>query len=134
MKENYQSPEFHLLPGVPGMSNEELAALDEKTLERLLLENGYREHKKRYRISEGYILREIAGEALLAPVGGAPGNELTTLNETAAFLWKAFESPSTVMDVVCRAREAYDDPDGTLEAQVREFVTDNLKTGKLREA
>lgn len=42
------------------------------------------------KIKEGYILRKIAGEDVVIPIGGniANFNGVIRLNESAAFLWK----------------------------------------------
>lgn len=45
MRKPYQRPDFHLLPGVPGMTGEALAALSDEELEKTLRDNGLEEKK-----------------------------------------------------------------------------------------
>lgn len=46
-----------------------------------------------YQPNPGFIIREIAGEALLVPVGEQTRilNGMVTLSQTGAFLWKAMD-------------------------------------------
>ena len=133
MKKPYQSPGFHLIPGVPGMSGDELAALDDEALAKVLLENGLLEHKKCYRANPDFLLREIAGEALLMPTGTAMSGRMLPVTETAAFIWRQLETPKTVQDIICAAREVYTDEENALEAQIREFIKEHTKSGLVLE-
>ena len=45
MRKPYQLPDFHLLPGVPGMTGEALAALSDEELEKTLRDNDLEENK-----------------------------------------------------------------------------------------
>lgn len=67
---------------------------------------------RKYRVRPGFVLREIAGEAAIIPVDGqgAFGNAIMAPNQTAAFLWKAFEQPRTIEEVVAAALEQFDAP------------------------
>ena len=51
---------------------------------------------------EDFILREIAGEAVLVPVGENTelSNSIISLNETSVFLWKLFDHPVTYDEVL----------------------------------
>ena len=61
--------------------------------------------KRRFRANPDFILREIAGEAVLIPVGeaGIFENSLISLNDTCSFLWKLFQTPRTAEDVIAQA-------------------------------
>lgn len=133
MKQPYQAPSFHLLPGVPGMTGEELAALSDEALEKVLCDNGFDENKKRYRAYPDFLLREVAGEALLMPTGTAMSGMMLPLSETAAFLWRLLETPKTVQDLVFAARAEYADDEGTLEENIREFIKEHTKSGLILE-
>lgn len=89
--------------------------------------------EKRYRANGNYVYREIAGEGVLIPSGDLPGNVMVTLNETGAFLWAQLQEPKTMEELIAAAREAYDDPNGEMEAQIRDFVSEKLKTGHIWE-
>lgn len=89
--------------------------------------------EKRYRANGNYVYREIAGEGVLIPSGDLPGNVMVTLSETCAFLWAQLQEPKTIGDLIAAAHAAYDDPKHELEAQIRAFVQDRVKTGHIWE-
>ena len=89
----------------------------------------------RYQVNPNFVLREIAGEALLVPVG-EPGmfvNSMVSLNVTSLFLWKQFTKPNTIDNVIRQAQEAFDDPSGKMEDEIRQCVLEYVKTGLFRE-
>lgn len=96
---------------------------------------GYEKANSLYQVNPNFILREIAGEALLVPVGeaGVFENSMISLNVTSLFLWKQFDEPSTVDDVIKKAQAAYDDPSGKMEAEIRQFVIEYVKAGLIKE-
>ncbi len=53
--------------------------------------------EKKYRVSADYLLREIAGEYAIIPVGAACqiSNAVMVPNDTAVFLWNTFQQPHT---------------------------------------
>lgn len=87
---------------------------------------------KRYRVNPDFVLREIAGEYILVPVGDAAeaANRIIALNETCGFLWQQFRTPRTVPEVLAAARQAYSDSTGQMEQHIRDcvaqFVSINL--------
>lgn len=97
--------------------------------------SGFKETSRRYIVNPNFILREIAGEAVLVPVGdtGIFENSMITLNESCQYLWKQFQTSKTLEEVMEKAREDYDDPDGVMEAEIKGFVEDSLRAGMLKE-
>lgn len=89
----------------------------------------------RYQVNQNFILREIAGEALLVPVGeaGMFTNSMVSLNLTSLFLWKQFTVPNTIGSVIHEAQETFDDPSGKMEDEIRQCVLEYVKTGLLKE-
>lgn len=89
----------------------------------------------RFVTNPDFMLREIAGEAVLIPVGeaGVFENSVISLNETCSFLWKLFQTPRTVSEAIALAKEEYTDPDGVMEQGIYQFVKDYLKYNLLRE-
>ncbi|MGM9889483.1 MAG: PqqD family protein [Floccifex porci] len=75
-------------------------------------------------IKEGFILRRVAGQDVVIPMGDniADFNGIITLNETAAFLWKNLQQDITKEDLLnCLLQEyeidrekAAEDLDGLL--------------------
>lgn len=80
--------------------------------------------EKKYQNNPNYILREIAGECVLVPVGEECiiSNGIISLNDTSAFLWKCFQEPKTIAEAVAEARAEYEDPNEELEKHINGYV------------
>ena len=90
----------------------------------------------RWQANPDFILRTIAGESVLIPVGNVQDprfdNCMISMNETAAFLWKLFsDAPRTEEEAVAAAEEVFSAPDGVISGHIREFMTDFAKYGLL---
>ena len=85
-----------------------------------------------FKANPDFLLREVAGEAVLVPVGeaGIFENSVISLNDTCRFLWQLFQQPRTVEDVI---RKEYSDPDGEMEQGIRDFIREYLQYGLLKE-
>ncbi len=94
------------------------------------------ESRKRYRIGQEYVFRRVAGEYVIIPVDtdSPMENTLMAPNETAAFIWKCFEEPRTLEEVVAMGMQEYDVAEETLYSAVKEFVTESLRYRILEEA
>ena len=59
-------------------------------------------NEKKYRVNSDYLLREIAGEYAIIPVGTACqiSNAVMVPNDTAAFLWNALEEYEAAEDTI----------------------------------
>ena len=136
MKE-YKSPEYHFVRNPGGLSGSELAKLSDDELSRYLSGDSYQREKKKYRIKSGYILREIAGEYVIVPVGAESKSPLENTvmapNGSAVFIWKHFEEPSTLEDVVVQGMLEYDVTEDRMRRSVENFVTDALNYKILEE-
>ena len=93
------------------------------------------ENSRMLRANPDFLLREVAGEAVLVPVGeaGIFENSVISLNETCSFLWKLFQEPKTEEEVLAEARKEYSDPDGEMEQGIKDFIREYLKYGLLKE-
>ncbi len=134
MKE-YKRPEFHFVRNPGGLSGDELAKLSDDDLSRYLKEDSYLQEKKKYRIKPDFILREIAGEYAIVPVGSDNvfSNAVLAPNHTAVFLWKAFEQASTIQDVTIKATQNFDMTEEKIREAVDKFVKESLKYQVLEE-
>lgn len=136
MKE-YKSPELHFVRNPGGLSGNELAKLSDDELSRHLNDDSYQWEKKKYRIRTGYILRKIGGEYVIVSVGVESENPLDNTvmapNGSAVFIWKCFEQPCTLEDVVILGVREYDVPEEKLRKSVENFVMDTLKYKILEE-
>ena len=65
----YKKPEIHFVNNTGGLSGDEIAKLSDEDLAKYLHACNYTDEKKKYRIRQGFILREIAGEYAIVPVG-----------------------------------------------------------------
>ena len=131
----YRKPEYHFVRNNGGLSCEEIAKLSEDELAGYLSRDSFKEQKKKYRIRSGYILREIAGEYAIVPVDGASvfSNAVMAPNDSAVFLWKAFEQPSTIEDVVVKGMQEYEAAEEQIRKSTEHFVKESLKYKILEE-
>ena len=100
------------------------------------LPEGTKEENVRvFRANPNFLLREVAGEPVLVPVGevGVFENSVISLNETCSFLWKLFQEPRSAEDVIAEARKEYSDPDGEMEQGIKDFIREYLQYGLLKE-
>lgn len=91
----------------------------------------------RWQTNEDFILRTIAGESVLIPVGSVSDsrfeNCMITMNESAAFLWQFFsDAPHSEEEAIAAAEEAFSAPDGVIATHIREFIAEYANLGLLR--
>ena len=100
-----------------------------------LPENTKEEGVRMFKANPDFLLREVAGEAVLVPVGeaGIFENSVISLNETCRFLWQLFQQPRTMEDVIAEAKKEYSDPDGEMEQGIKDFIREYLQYGLLKE-
>lgn len=88
----------------------------------------------KYRTNPDFILRRIAGDAVLIPTGDTGvGNGMMEVNETFCFLWELFSQSASINDAIQKANAQYVDPDDQMETHIRAFVRDCLEFGMLLE-
>lgn len=88
----------------------------------------------RLKTSDDFILRTIAGESILVPVGGENAiNGMITINETFCYLWKQFQKPNTFDQVLKSAADTYGVSAESIAEDVYAFVTECLEHGFLKE-
>ena len=131
----YTRPEFHLVANPGGMSGNQLAALTDAEFAAYLKKIRFQEEKKRYQISPDFMLREIAGEYAIVPVGASStfGNAMLMPNKTAAFLWNAFSTPSTKEDAVMQALKRFESEEESIRRDVEQFIKESLDKRALLE-
>lgn len=91
--------------------------------------------ERKFKANPDFLLREVAGEAVLIPVGeaGVFENSVISLNDTCSFLWKLFQEPHTEEEVIAEAKKEYSDPDGEMEQGIKSFIEEYVKYGLLKE-
>ena len=133
--EKYINTECHFVRNSGGLSGKELAKLSDDELAEYLRQDSILQEKKKYRINPDFILREIAGEYTIIPTGGNNvfSNAVMAPNETAVFLWEAFQQPSTIQDVVVEAMQKYDATEEQIYNSISNFVKQSLEFKVLEE-
>ena len=133
--EKYVNTEYHFVRNSGGLSGKELAKLSDDELAEYLRQDSILQEKKKYRINPDFILREIAGEYTIIQIGGDNvfSNAVMAPNETAVFLWEAFQQPSTIQDVVVEAMQKYDATEEQIYNSISNFVKQSLEFKVLEE-
>lgn len=133
--EKYVNTEYHFVRNSGGLSGKELAKLSDDELAEYLRQDSILQEKKKYRINPDFILREIAGEYTIIPIGGDNvfSNAVMAPNGTAVFLWEAFQQPSTIQDVAVEAMQKYDVTEEQIYKSISNFVKQSLEFKVLEE-
>ena len=125
MKRLYKKPKIYYFPNMGNIPSNQLSSLSEKELDQYMQKCKNIEYTKVYKANPNIIMREVDGDCLLIPTGSDVAiNGLITLNPIAKFLWEQFQTPSTIPEVLAKAREKYDDEEGCMEQEIRCFVND----------
>jgi len=74
------------------------------------------------KIKEGYLLREVAGNHVVIPIGHLDFDGMITLNEGGMLLWKAMQSDCTNEDLISVLLNEYEIDRQTAERDVAAFV------------
>ena len=88
------------------------------------------------KINENFVLKTIAGEAVVMPVGDAVNkvNGMIKLNPTAEVIWKALEQETTLEDVISAVRaNCQNVNEATIIEDVVDFTEKLRKLGILEE-
>ena len=85
------------------------------------------------KIKPSFVLREIAEEYLVVPIGeeAEKVKGLLSLNAAGAFLWKKLETEQTEDHLVKAMTENYEVEDSTVRQDVSKFVAELEKIGCL---
>ena len=83
------------------------------------------------KIVKEFILREIAGEAVLVPTGETSQefNGLVTLSESGSFIWKNLEKAESLEEMLSLILDEYDIDEATAKADTIEFITTLINNG-----
>ncbi|MEI3339064.1 MAG: PqqD family protein [Eubacterium sp.] len=86
------------------------------------------------RINKEFVLREIAGDYILVPVGDTAleFNGLITLNEVGAFLWGKLQQDVELEQLVDAVLDEYDIDKETATHDAEEFVENLKKAGIIK--
>lgn len=85
--------------------------------------------------SEGFVMRVIAGDTILVPVGPQTKrlNGFITFTESGQFLWTLLsKAPRTADELVAALAAEYDAPEDVLRADVAAFLEKGLAQNTLK--
>lgn len=84
-----------------------------------------------YYANPQYLLREIAGDFILVPVGQAAVdfNGLAAMNQTSVWLWHYLQSEKTAEDIIRAFADEYDLSPEQSEEDVNDFLKLALEHG-----
>lgn len=75
------------------------------------------------KIKDGFLLRQVAGQTVVLPVGGGLDlNMMITLNDTGAFLWEHLQTETDENALVAALLAEYDVDEATAKKCVADFV------------
>ncbi len=83
------------------------------------------------KIKNGLLLKEVAGNFVVVPVGNISFNAMLTLNETGYLLWKKLEEGAEKEDLVNLLLSEYDITNEIAESDVTAFIEKLEKAGIL---
>lgn len=134
MKKAFLTPEFHVVNLNTDKTMSELAAMSDTDLERVMTEGGYFENKALYQVTDNYVVRSVAGETVLVPVGeqNKQLNGYATFTETGQFLWNVLsEHRSTLGDLVFLLSREYGKKPEDVQEDVKEFLDKAIQNGMI---
>lgn len=76
------------------------------------------------KIRSDFMLREIAGTWLVVPIGSraVDFNNMLTLSDTGAFLWKQIEEEKSTQDLISSLLDSYDVDEQTAISDIGDFI------------
>lgn len=77
------------------------------------------------KIVKEFILREIAGENVLIPIGNTTQefNGLITINKTAAFIWKNIDKANSIEEITNLVINKYEIDEESASRDIQEFIS-----------
>ena len=77
------------------------------------------------KIKDGYMLRSVAGQNVVVPIGAAAVdfNGMISLNDSGALLWQILAQGATEAELKAALLEVYDVDEARAEADVSAFVS-----------
>ena len=85
------------------------------------------------KIKEGYLLKEVAGNCVVVPVGNVTFNGMLSLNDTGRLIWKKLEEGCEEKDIVSAFLAEYDVTEEKAKADIAAFLTKLRGAGLLND-
>jgi sensor domain CHASE-containing protein len=76
------------------------------------------------KIKPGYVLRNVAGENIVVPIGGEAVNfnGVLTLNKSGKMLWESLSKGATLEELIAKIVSVYEVDEKTAKADVLAFL------------
>lgn len=118
------------IPNMGNLSAKALTTLPQEEWEAYMKQSKEVEYAQVYRTNPNVSLRQIGDEWILIFVSDVAdySNGVLSINEISHFLWEQFTTPSTIPQVLAKAREVYADPNNCMEMEIRNFVYEYIKS------
>lgn len=85
------------------------------------------------KISEGYLLRNVAGKNIVVSIGNDVGfNGMLTLNDTGVFFWNLLQKETSKEEILEAVLKEYDVSVEEASRDIDEFI-EKLSTAKILE-
>ena len=125
MKRGYFKPIFLIIPTKESVKAD---ALKDNELSTYYKDFKSTQESRVFLQNPNLIERQIGDEWLLVPTGefAQQWNGMISLNEMAHYLWAQFKKPTSMGEVLQNAQNEYNDPNNSLELEVRNFVYEYL--------
>ena len=90
----------------------------------------------RYRRTEAFVARAIAGETVLVPIRRQIGDleSIYTLNDVATFIWERLAEPATVAEIARALDDAFAGDPAEIRSDLGEFLAELLSLGAIEPA
>ena len=85
------------------------------------------------KIKDGFLLKEVAGNYVVVPVGDVSFNGMLSLNETGYLIWKKLEEGCETSDIVHAFLAEYDVSEGKATEDITAFLDRLKKAGMIDE-
>lgn len=86
---------------------------------------------KKFSVSKGYVVREIAGEYIAVPVDSSCGAHIVVLNPVSKFLWDELKTEKTFDELLAAMLENYTVSPQKAEQDLKEFLMQLIENGLL---
>ena len=84
------------------------------------------------KMKDGFLLRQVAGQTVVLPIGGDMDlNLMITLNDTGAFLWEKLQEETDEAALVAALLAEYDVDEATAKQAVTAFLAKLNENGFL---
>ncbi len=84
---------------------------------------------RKFKIKQGYVAREIAGEFIAVPVDGSVGSNIVVLNEVSKFLWDELKTEKNIDELLDAMLGNYDVSKEEAEADLKDFLMQLIENG-----